>query len=349
MKKKRILFSVVCVLMIAVLVIMPAVTVLVYESVFGVRYTTAKWIENSIEDYPDMKMERSDFMSGGVALAGYKYSSGTDAKGVVVMAHGLGGGGHNAYMSFAYSFTQSGYYVFAYDVCGNDNSEGGSVQGLPRGIMDLDNAICHVKTVEEYKGLPIVLFGHSWGAYSAGSVLNIHPEVSAAVLVAGFDRSEDLILYQGKQMVGPFAYLLLPYVSVYERIKFGGKYTDITATAGMEKCGSVTVVHSKDDNTVPAEYGYCKFFERFEGTEGFDFILYENSGHEMLLYSEEALEYRKLLNEEYHTYVENNGGEYSVEMREQFAELYLNNALYFQPSPELMARIIGTYDKFCGK
>ena len=59
-----------------------------------------------------------------------------------------------------------GYYVFAYDAHGNDNSGGNSVRGLPQGIADLALAIEHVSCIEEYKGLPVMLFGHSWGAYS---------------------------------------------------------------------------------------------------------------------------------------------------------------------------------------
>ena len=39
-------------------------------------------------------------------------------KGVVVIAHGLGGGGQNTYMDLADYFTSNGYLVFAYDVTG---------------------------------------------------------------------------------------------------------------------------------------------------------------------------------------------------------------------------------------
>lgn len=50
----------------------------------------------------------------------------------MVIAHGLGGGGHNTYMPFIDYFTSNSYYVFAYDVRGNDYSDG--VEVLPQCI-----------------------------------------------------------------------------------------------------------------------------------------------------------------------------------------------------------------------
>lgn len=135
-KKKIILISIVSFLLAIPLVILPILSVGVYESIFGERYETASWMQFSVEDYEELQMERSDFQSEDVTLAGYKYSKANqEVKGVVVIAHGLGGGGHNTYMPFVDYFTSNGYYVFAYDGRGNDNSGGDSVGGLPQGII----------------------------------------------------------------------------------------------------------------------------------------------------------------------------------------------------------------------
>ena len=121
-KKKIILISIISVLLAIPLIILPITTVIVYESIFGEHYETASWLEFSVEDYEGLQIERSDFQSEDVTLAGYKYSKDNQAvKGVVVIAHGLGGG-HNTYMPFIDYFTSNGYYVFAYDARGNDNS-----------------------------------------------------------------------------------------------------------------------------------------------------------------------------------------------------------------------------------
>ena len=157
-KKIRFVIAIVAVFVSITLIVMPVSTIIVYEAIFSTRYETLDWMSFSVQDYEGLQMQRSDFESGGVTLAGYKYSKQASVvKGVVIIAHGMGGGGQNAYMPFADCFTSAGYLVFAYDARGNDNSGGDSVEGLPQGVMDLDSAICHVKQIKEYSGLPIML------------------------------------------------------------------------------------------------------------------------------------------------------------------------------------------------
>jgi hypothetical protein len=62
-------------------------------------------------------------------------------------------------MDCANYFAQNGYYVFAYDATGTDESEGNGVGGLPQGVIDLDYAISFVEESKEIPDLPIVLFG----------------------------------------------------------------------------------------------------------------------------------------------------------------------------------------------
>lgn len=350
-QKKIIIISIISVLLAIPLIILPVTTVIVYESIFGERYETASWLEFSVEDYEGLQMERSDFQSEEVTLAGYKYSKADqEVKGVVVIAHGLGGGGHNTYMPFIDYFTSNGYYVFAYDARGNDNSGGDSVEGLPQGIICLDNALHHVGSIEEYKELPITLFGHSWGGYSVGNVLYMHPEIKAAVIVAGFNESEDLLEYQGQQMAGAGVHILMPYLKLYERIKFGNEFTAVSALQGLEKTDAgIMIVHSKDDTTVPTKYGYDKFYEAFGNSDRFEFVLYEDKGHDYLFYSEAAWAYREQLNADYKSYVEDNGREYNAETKEEFMNGYLDKKKCFEPDPVLMEQILDMFDTYCGK
>ena len=350
-KAKPIIISVICVILSVPLIILPVTTVIVYESIFGERYETASWLEFSVEDYEGLQMERSDFQSEDVTLAGYKYSKANqEVKGVVVIAHGLGGGGHNTYMPFIDYFASNGYYVFAYDARGNDNSGGDAVDGLPQGIICLDNALHHVVAIEEYQDLPVTLFGHSWGGYSVGNVLNMHPDIKAAVIIAGFNESEDLLEYQGQQMAGTGVHILMPYLKLYERIKFGKEFTAVSAIQGLEKTNAgIMVVHSKDDATVPTKYGYDKFYEAFGNSDRFEFVLYEDKGHDYLFYSEAAWAYREQLNADYKSYVEDNGREYSAETKEEFMNGYLDKKQCFEPDPILMKQILNMFDTYCGK
>jgi dipeptidyl aminopeptidase/acylaminoacyl peptidase len=251
-------------------------------------------------------------------------------------------------MPFVDYFTSHGYYVFAYDARGNDNSGGDSVEGLPEGIICLDDAIHHVSVIEEYKDLPITLFGHSWGGFSVGNVLNMHPEIKAAVIIAGFNESEDLLSYQGQQMAGEGANILVPYMSIYEKIKFSKEFTDLTALSGLEKTeAGIMVVHSKDDTTVPTRYGYDKFYEAFGGSDRFEFVLYEDRGHDYLFCSEAASAYRVKLNADYKAYVEDGGREYSAETKEEFMKGHLDKKRCFEPDPVLMEQILNMFDEHC--
>mgnify|MGYP003299344577 CR=1 FL=1 len=347
---KRALIIAVSVLLGMAFVVMPIATVVIYESIFSFRYETEEWLRFSTEDFDGLLCERSDFYSSdGTRLAGYKYSKdGQAVKGVVIVAHGLGGGGHNFYMPFIDVFVSNGYKVFAYDAHGNDESDGKSAKGLPQGVIDLDSAISHVKSLDEYASLPIVLFGHSWGAYSSASVLSMHPDVKAAVIVSGFNESEDLILHQGRQLVGVFADLTAPYVFLYERLKFGSEYADASALRGISDSNArVIVVHSEDDADVPIEYGYGKLYSELEGSERVEFIKYEDRGHSYVFCSENAHEYREALNEDYTAYVEAHGGKYNAEIKQEFMSEYLDKSKCFEPDSELMAIIIETYDQSC--
>ena len=349
---KRALIISVAALLCWALIIMPIAAAVIYESIFGARYETEEWLRYSVDDFDGLTVERSDFCSSdGVRLAGYKYSKGAqEVKGVAVVAHGLGGGGHNFYMPIIDILTSNGYKVFAYDAHGNDESEGDSAEGLPQGVIDLDYAIEHVQGVEEYKDLPIVLFGHSWGAYSAASVLSMHPEVKAAVIISGFNESEDLLTYESRKYAWIFADLSAPYVFLYERLKFGGEYADASALLGIsESDAGILVVHSEDDFDVPFEYGYEKFYSALGEEERVEFVRYESRGHSYVFCSEQAHEYRAALNEDYRAYVEARGGEYGAEIKQEFMSQYLDKAQCFEPDPELMEKIIALYDEYCAE
>lgn len=218
-KIKKAIVIILSLILIIAFIVFPLVTINIYEFCFGYRYETASWMKYEMSEFPLLNMERSDFYARKTKIAGYKYyKDNKNIKGVVVVAHGLGGGGHNQYMPLIDYFTTNGYYCYTYDACGNDLSEGYSVKGLPEGIIDLDFAIDHLKEIEEYQNLPIYLVGHSYGGYAAMNVLNFHPEVSGIVVLAGFNESDDLLEYYGTRAVGNASKVLMPYFKLYEKL-----------------------------------------------------------------------------------------------------------------------------------
>jgi len=347
-RKKRILTVILLIVISIPLVINPLATVIIYESIFSARYETEEWLKYSDEDFPGLRSQAVDFEnSNGIPLRGYKYSYTDEPRATVIIAHGLGGGGHEQYMPIAELFAEAGYLVFAYDACGNGESGGDSVRGLPEGIIDLDAAISYVKSDAELSDLPIALFGHSWGAYSVGAVLSLHPDVDAAVMVAGFNASEDMLLQYSEKYVGPAAHLLIPTVKLYEQMKFGD-YSALSMLDGIEKSNAgVIVIHSMDDTTVEPKRGYEILKQKLEGNSRVKFISFDSRGHSYLFYSDESEKARNELNKSYVSYVEERGLEYSEEVKAEFMEQYLDKSKCFAPDLELFENILSLFDEYC--
>ena len=317
-KLMMILFGIVLFL---ALVVLPAITIYVYESVFSKRFETSFSQQQTVENYPGLEVKNCTFKTrGGVELAGYHYRREGDVKGVVVLSHGHGGGGQQGYMYLTDFFAKNGYAVFAYDATGNDNSPGEGTGGLPRGVQDLDYAIRHAKA--EYPGMPIMLFGHSWGGYSVTNVLSFHPDVAAVACAAGFDRSIDMVIAEGKNMVGDAVKVMAPYVRVYEMLKFG-KYAMVTGVKGIEKSDAqVLIFHSRDDDTVPFELGYGRFYAAHGDNERVQFVEFTRNGHGFVMCTPKSAGYRSV---------------YGSSPRRDLSR-------YFELEADLMAQIIAMFD-----
>ena len=183
-KKKKILDAI-CISLALLIAVDWLLSIIIYNESFNVRYETQESYMHKLEEFEGLSRTKYQFSSNkGQMLTGYMYYVGEkdkefsdNYKGIIVMSHGFGGGGHNSYMDCANEFAQNGYLVFAFDVTGCDESEGKAVGGLPQGVIDLRYAISFVEENKDFPDLPIFLFGHSWGGYSVCSVLKYHPEV----------------------------------------------------------------------------------------------------------------------------------------------------------------------------
>ncbi len=279
-KKKKIIFIVLSIVAVLIIAGDWALSVMIYNENFNQRFESYEPLMLHVDDFDGLQRTKYEFSSNkGQKLTGYMYSSGDNQRGIIVMAHGFGDGGHNSYMDCVNYFARHGYYVFSYDATGNDESEGEGVGGLPQGVIDLDYAITFVEESGKFPSLPIVLFGHSWGGYSVCSVLTYHPEVKAVIACSGFNASSDLFEAEGKKQIGNGIYLMLPFVKLHERIKYG-RYASNTGLDGFSKSNAVVmIVHSLDDEVVPMEYGYDIYYEKYKDDSRFCFIPFENKGH----------------------------------------------------------------------
>lgn len=283
MKKRRSIKKILAAIAICAVVLLVglwwAFCVVMYNANFNVRCESYEPKLFYVEDFDGLSCKNYSFTSDkGQKLAGYLYSVGDDQRGIVVIAHGFGGG-HNSYMDCAYFFAKNGYYVFAYDSTGSDASEGEGVGGTPQGVIDLDHAISFVEDNEEIPDLPIVLFGHSWGGYCVCSVLNYHPEVKAVVACCGFNSSSDMFESGGKSMAGSVIYAMVPFIKIHEFVKYGDYATNTAIDGFKTSDAAVLILHSADDDVIGIEYGYDKYYSLFKNDARFKFIRFEDRGH----------------------------------------------------------------------
>ena len=257
-----------------------AFSIAMYEENFNQRFESYEPLSFRVEDFEGLSRTKYEFPSDkGQKLAGYWYSAGENQRGIIVIAHGFGGGGHNSYMDVANYFAQHGYYVFAYDATGNDESEGEGVGGVPQGQIDLNYAISFVEESGNFPKLPIGLFGHSWGGYSVCSVLTFHPEVRAVIECSGGNASADLFEGGGKSQAGDLIYTMMPFINLHEWLHYG-KYATNTALDGFEASdAAVMVIHSEDDSVVSIEYGLDKYYEKYKDDPRFVFKRLKDKGH----------------------------------------------------------------------
>jgi len=289
-------------------IILPIITMTIYNKTFGERCEERRYESYRLENFKGLEVEKCTIVGNkGQRLAGFKYSrQGHTPKALLVYVHGLCGG-HWNYMDICNHFVNKDFAVFAYDATGNGASEGKKVGGFAQGLADLDYVLNYVKELPEYKGLSIVLMGHSWGGFCVGNILNFHPDVKAVVAVSGFDTSACLLKQYTEVNIGKAATILMPYITLYERLTWG-KYAGTSACNGFANSDAkVMIIHSSDDPTVFAENGYDRYYEKFSDDDRFVFKMYSDRGHAYPVNSDEGRACRTKIKEGYFEVVKNEG------------------------------------------
>ncbi len=226
-------------------------TIIVYNSQFP-RYDRpdmtihAGLIYEDLEDtYPRTLVS---FDSGKNKLQGYVYGENNN-QGLVVVAHGIGGGADSYLPQITY-FVDQGWQVFAYDATGSYDSEGKSTRGFPQSLLDLDSALTYINSQSDYDDLPILLFGHSWGGYAVANILHYDYDIAGVVSLSAPNSASEIILEQGEQMMGGFIYTQAPFLWLYQTALYG-KEASFKAVDAINKSNTpVMIVHGIHDETI---------------------------------------------------------------------------------------------------
>ena len=219
-------------------------------------------------------------------LNGFLYSSAKvdSYKGLIVFSHGMGAG-HLAYTTEINYFAQKGYIVLAYDNTGTCTSEGKKIKGFAQGIIDLKYALEFTKGREDLKDLPILLVGHSWGAYSVSNVSSLNPnvEIKGIVAFSPFNSMNKLIRDIAKQKTKVNLSILSPFFDIINYLRFG--------KAGiLRSCDSINsnniptlVMHGGNDLQVTVKNSPVGKKHKIKDNENARTVLYDSKYHNVYL------------------------------------------------------------------
>lgn len=143
-----------------------------------------------------MSTEREEFVTTdaeGVDIVAYRWEP-AEPVGVVQIAHGIGEHAKR-YTAFAEALAGAGFAVYADDHRGHGETgrrqHGGDLSKLgrlgPGGLRATEAAILQLTGIvrDRHPGLPVIMFGHSWGSLMTQRLLNEHPRAWDAVVLSG--------------------------------------------------------------------------------------------------------------------------------------------------------------------
>lgn len=260
-----------------------------------------------------------EFESGKNTLTGYIYG-GENTKGLVVIAHGLGGGAES-YLAETLYFVDNGWRVFSYDCTGSYASEGKGTMGLPQSVIDLDAALTYIESSGTLKDLPVMLYGHSWGGYAVTAILNYDHTITAVASIAGFNSPMELLIEQAVSMMGFFAYIEYPYEWAYQTLLFGST-ARITAVDGINNADTaVMIIHGDGDEEISyTGAGIISHQEEITNPN----VVYKtcstinHNGHNDLFESEAARVYNNEMNEVYKVLYDSYNGSIPDEAKTEY-------------------------------
>ncbi len=300
-------------------------------------------------DYEDFERETVTFPSGDETLTGYIYGK-DNTKGLVVVSHGLGSDSEG-YIGETKYFVDNRFMVFAYDNTGSGASTGDSCVGLVQSVIDLDNALIYVEQNPVFDGLPICLYGHSWGGFATTAILNYDHDIIAVASLAGYNNSLEEMTYVGKSLIGSFACIEKPFIWMVLRAKFGEKM-NLTATSGINRAKhtAVMIIQGDLDDFVGFD-GPCIYANRDKVTrDDVQFVLLEGREHGNLMmdHSPERMEYMEQLNQEYSLILEEYQNEVPDEIKKEWNDT-IDKQLTSQIDEELFEKIVDFYTDAIGK
>lgn len=231
------------------------------------------------EDFPGLEARPAEFPSNrGQLLRGAIYTRRERPAGLVVFAHGMGGG-HRSYMTEINTLAGSGFAVLAYDNTGTMASQGRSLGGFYQAVRDLRSALAFVRGSPEWSGCPVVLVGHSWGGYAVCQALAFEEKaIAGAVAFSPPDSAAGALCAGLKGMTGiPMGWMRPAFwAASVLRDGWDARRSGTSILTGTDV--PVLLLHGDADRSVPLPYSPLSS-AAVRGKANITALVYEGRGH----------------------------------------------------------------------
>lgn len=329
----------------ALLLVIQAVTAVGYALFMNKHIHTKQNMRGlpAFESYTTLTREQADLLStNGDTLNGYFYKA-VDAgapKGVIIINNGFGAG-HEGLLGEIDVMAQAGYLVYGFDKTGYDQSGGNGVGAVTQGVRDLLSAAKFVADAPQSKGLPLLVYGKSWGAYCCLAALGQTDKITAAVALSAFNAPKDMLGSEARRMLGSVSSLFEPFLWVCDLVNEDHALT--AENSLMHTDAKVLLMHSRDDATVPFASSFAVWQERFAQRENLTFCPMDGKGHNLLT-SAQSRAFNDALDEDLQVYAQAHGNTMTEALWQDFLQGYdLKQGL--RPDETIMAQILAFMDE----
>ncbi len=189
-----------------------------------------------------------DFDSNGNILKAFCVTP-KNPRALVVMVHGVRSSS-DVFDEAAERLLADGYAIMSFDGTASGRSQGKRTMGLQQQRYDLQALLEHTEDFASVRDLPLILFGHSAGAYGVASLL---PETraAAAVCVSGFESPLGTMRYWSQKYAGVLSTIEFPFLQLREYSVKGNK-ADVSASRAILSANvPVFVAHGAADEVIP--------------------------------------------------------------------------------------------------
>ena len=248
-------------------------------------------------DYPFLKKEPYVCGYYGKAIRGFIYSDNnlSSYRGFIILSHGFFGT-HIQYLLDISMLVKEGYLVLAYDQYGCGISDGKNQDNLSTAVFVLENVIRDVHKRHINQGMPIYLYGHSWGGYAVSSALkNYGNIVKKAVSRSGFISPVAAGLDLLKTKMPKFSIFITPGVYLSYLLIFGFKgLTKGTRGLRHNHKTQVLYIYAQNDPMITKKNSLADYYLKHPKDNSHVFV--SKSGlHNSLLTEEGQNNYHKLV------------------------------------------------------